>query len=110
MTKLVRLGAAGNRLTALPPELGRLLQLEFLDVQDNQLTSLSPLAGFDWLYYLDLSGNRLTTLPAGLVQLRHLKNLDLSDNRLTALPPESLRELFTVASMTTLDLSGNRLT
>ena len=111
------LDVSGNRLTALPPELGR-LRLERLDLSDNRLTALPPSIGRlrppAWFAFfhgaephltLDLSGNRLTALPPELGQIADLVQLDLSDNRLTDLPAA----LFLLDRLHTLNLSGNQL-
>ena len=111
------LDVSGNRLTALPPELGR-LRLERLDLSDNRLATLPramgrlrPSALFAFFLggephlTLDLSGNRLTDLPPELGRISDLVVLDLSDNRLTDLP----KALFRLDRLQVLNLSGNQL-
>ncbi len=117
---LESLDLSGNRLTTLPPEIGR-LRLVHLDLSYNRLTSLPPALGqiqpksnlvlFPGPSFvkepltLDLSGNQLTDLPSHLARISHLIRLDLSDNQLTALPPELGR-----LPLNLLDLSDNQLT
>ena len=111
------LDLSGNRLTSLPPAIGR-LRPERLDLSDNQLTNLPPSIGRlrppAWFAFfhgaephltLDLSGNRLTDLPPELGRIADLVQLDLSDNRLTDLPAA----LFQLDRLHTLNLSGNQL-
>jgi len=107
LTHLQKLFLSKNRLTSLPPSIGRLTSLQKLFLSNNKLTSLPPEIGqLRSLRELFLSNNRLTELPAEIRNLTSLQKLSLSNNRLTSLPPEigqlrSLRELF---------LSNNRLT
>ena len=111
------LDVSGNRLTSLPPAIGR-LRLERLDLSDNRLTDLPPSIGRlrppAWFAFfhgaephltLDLSGNRLTDLPPELGQISDLVQLDLGDNQLTDLPAA----LFLLDRLHTLNLSGNQL-
>jgi Leucine-rich repeat (LRR) protein len=55
-----------NYLTGLPPEIGQLASLEFLDLQ----------------------GNDLTGFPPELSQLTNLQDLVLYQNPLESIPPE----------------------
>jgi Leucine-rich repeat (LRR) protein len=57
------------------------------------------------LTYLDLSNNQLTTLPAEIGQLKSLIYLNLSDNQLDALP----KEIGQLKNLTKLDLGGEQL-
>ncbi len=76
-----------NQLTTLPVELAELTSLRVLSVTHNQLTTLPPAFGqlqnLEWLY---LAHNQLTTLPPDIAELRNLKALSLAHNPLTELP------------------------
>ena len=91
----------------LPPEMGRLASLEYLDLGGNGLAGPLPpeLGQLSRLRTLNLSFNQLTALPPELGQLTNLQTLNLRSNRLTALAPELVR----LTNLQTLDLSGNRL-
>lgn len=68
-------------LTALPPEIGRLVSLTHLDCHDNQLAALPPEMGqLANLERLDLHENNLRALPVELANLINLRWLNLQDN------------------------------
>jgi Leucine-rich repeat (LRR) protein len=58
------------QLTALPPQIGELLKLEFLNVRNNSLVTLPPCLGE--------------------MRRRSLKQFDWEQNYIDALPPELL--------------------
>lgn len=70
----------------LPPEIGSLNKLEYLDLSFNKMKRLPEEIGFlHALKCLKVSNNKLEELPLGLSSLQELENLDLSRNRLTSL-------------------------
>jgi Leucine-rich repeat (LRR) protein len=80
-----------NQLTALPPDIGQLVNLRALDLSGNRLTALPPEIGLlTSLQWLDLRGNRLIVLPS---ELCHLENLDVSGNPLPTEYPDNTEEL-----------------
>lgn len=76
-----------GRFGVLPPEIGQLQQLRFLDVANMDLKTLPvEIGALKKLQNLDLNGNKLETLPAEITELQNLKTLDLYGNQLNALP------------------------
>jgi Leucine-rich repeat (LRR) protein len=88
MKKLRYLDLSNNRLTSLPPDLGRLnSSLQVLNVSSNRLVSIPRSIGLlSQLRILDLSSNCLHELPIELVDLNSLQTLDVSRNRLCIIP------------------------
>ena len=86
----------------IPPELGQLTKLLYLDLARNQLTGLIPseLGQLTNLIRLDLGYNQLTgTIPLELGQLTNLVQLRLLDNRLTGSIPPELGQLTKLESL-----------
>ena len=106
LVNLETLNLNGNRLTALPAEIGQLVNLQTLDLWDNQLTALPAEIGqLVNLQTLRLSRNELTALPESVGNLRRLQVLWLNENRFIELP-DSLRKL---AKLKRLHVRRNRL-
>ena len=94
----------------IPPELGLLAKLQFLDVSINALWGLIPpaLASLQSLEVLDMSYNGLIgPIPPELATLTALKSLDLRRNRLAEPIPPEFGDL---ANLEELNLSHNELT
>ncbi|MGB8169836.1 MAG: COR domain-containing protein [Chthoniobacteraceae bacterium] len=93
LTQLQTLDLSGNQLTALPEWLGQLTQLQTLDLSRNQLTALpESLCQLTQLESLDIVGNKLVHLPATMSGLSRLKSLSAGGNSFRQIP-ESLRAL-----------------
>jgi Leucine-rich repeat (LRR) protein len=89
LTNLERLDLAQNSVSAIPPEIGELRKLRHLNLRNNYLTELPGAIGaLQALEVLDLSYNQLAELPAEVGNLRNLRELYLNSNALGALPPE----------------------
>ncbi|MFA6159289.1 MAG: leucine-rich repeat domain-containing protein [Candidatus Paceibacterota bacterium] len=107
LSSLVWLDLDHNQLTSLPPEIGLLSSLLELWLSHNQLTSLPPEIGhLSSLRVLWLSHNQLTSLPPEIGHLSSLQWLNLTNSQLTSLPPEVSQ----LTSLQMLDLNGNQLT
>jgi internalin A len=111
------LDLSGKGLTELPPEIGKLTQLESLVLgkwdEDkaewigNQLTELpEEITKLQALQQISLSSNQITEIPDSLAQLSSLQQLDLSSNPITAIP-DSLAQL---SSLQQLVLFNNQIT
>ena len=90
LTRLQELLLDGNQLAALPEGVfDSLTSLEFLWLNDNQLTSLraDDFDGLTSLQYLGLHNNQLAALPEGVFDsLTSLQYLHLRNNQLAELP------------------------
>ncbi|TFI50791.1 TIR domain-containing protein [Mastigocladus laminosus UU774] len=107
LNQLEELQIVDNRLASLPEEIGQLVNLQTLDLYRNQLSSLPEEIGqLVNLQTLDLYNNRLSSLPSEFGQLSKLQTLDLSSNQLSSLP----REFGQLVNLQTLNLYNNRLT
>lgn len=107
LTHLVYLDLSLNNLKRLPEEICQLTQLTELDLSDNRLADPFPVIHCPRsLTSLDLSGNQLRRLPPEIGRLTGLTHLDLRDNRLSDIPPE----IGNLRKITILGLSGNQVT
>eukprot|EP01051_Picozoa_sp_SAG22_P012111 SAG22_NODE_1231_length_5073_cov_16.438480_2_plen_1076_part_00 len=93
-------------MTAAPAVLDQ-LQLYYLDLSGNQITSIPDdlFRNTSQMVYLDFSGNRLWALPESVGNLRSLATLYLKSNHLRTLP-ESVGNL---TQLTDLELDNNPL-
>ncbi len=103
MTKLTFLDLNNNQLTSVDG-LGTLTGLTDLYLNNNRLTSVEGLGPLTGLTSLNLNNNRLTSVE-GLGPLTGLTNLFLNNNQLI-----SVTELGTLTELTILNLNNNRLT
>jgi RHS repeat-associated protein len=90
---VITLSLVSNQLRdSLPPSLGQLRALQYLDLRANQLTGSLPttLGQLTQLRSLDVSGNKLTgVLPAELGNLTQLQGFGADNNQLTGSLPAS---------------------
>ena len=99
-----------TRLIATRKEIDNLTGLEgataltTLDLGQNAIVSIDPLARLANLETLDLADNAIVNLPASLSGLTSLATLDLGQNNIVTLTP-----LSGVPSLVTLDLADNNI-
>ena len=107
LVNLQTLDLTANKLTTLPAELGQLVNLQTLHLAHNQLPALPAEIGqLVNLQELTLSSSQLTALPVEIGQLVNLKTLGLDFNHLSALPAE----IGQLVNLQILNLFENRLT
>ena len=100
------LNLSGNRLAALPADLGRLHRLRVLFCSDNLFTEMPAVLGqCPQLSMVGFKANQIRRLPAEALTPA-LRWLILTDNQLESLPPE----LGQCYQLQKLMLAGNRLT
>lgn len=91
--------AVKNAIKNIPPDIGKLINLEVLDLTDNQISELpEEIAQLKKLKRLVLSNNRLRDFPNSICELSGLEELFIGNNRLSALPEEiqQLKKLHTL--------------
>ncbi|CAH1426306.1 unnamed protein product [Lactuca virosa] len=86
LERLTKLSVCHFSIRYLPPEIGRLTCLEYLDLSHNKMRILpSEITNLSALITLKVANNKLIQVPPALSSLQRLENLDLSNNRLTSL-------------------------
>ena len=106
LKKLTKLSLGGNKISNLPDELWQLTNLTTLDLGSNRLTEIPSMIGnLVNLNRLWLGGNSLNQLPTEIGLLEVLTELYLGSNRLLQLP-ESIGSL---RNLTELEIGGNFL-
>jgi len=104
--KETKLNLSTKALTSLPPEIGKLSNLQTLYSFDNQITTLPPEIGkLSNLQTLSLSSNQITTLPLEIGNLSKLRTLFLYKNQIKILPPE----IGKLTQLQTLSLDYNQI-
>ncbi len=76
---------SGNKISYIPAGFTAVIAglLYFLDLSNNEITSIHPQAGLDAFDHIDLSNNRLTCLPEGFFFSTYY--YDLSGNQLSTI-------------------------
>ncbi|KAH0464351.1 hypothetical protein IEQ34_007137 [Dendrobium chrysotoxum] len=95
-----------NKVSVLPPDISRLVQLQRLILANNVLQSLpNTVASLRSLKILTLDGNKISILPDELGSLSKLEQLSVSCNLLTCLP-DTIGKLH---NLSLLNVSSNKL-
>ena len=95
-----------NNLSEFPPDILKLTNLLFLDLEQNQIQTLpGEIDGLTKLEELYLLGNQIQRLPSNLGNLRKLRILGLAYNQLMTFP----FEITSLEKLEALDLSDNQL-
>lgn len=83
LEKVAILNFGEKRLSDLPPEIGKLKNLQFLWCNGNRLHRLPPeISNLAELQTLDLSYNAFQEIPEILVRVRKLRSLEMSGNQI----------------------------
>ena len=102
--KYISLGE--NQITSIPPEIGNLKNLESIILDKNQITSIPPEIGnLTNLKAIRLDGNKITSIPPEIENLENLEWLRLEKNQITSIPPE----IGSLSSLRYLDLASNQI-
>lgn len=76
-----------NNITSIPSSIGELSNLSSLELSDNNISSLpETLGNLTQLNELYIYGNQLTSLPESIGNLSNLWTIEIEDNYLTTLP------------------------
>ena len=106
LTGLAFIDLSHNQLTTIPAEIGHCARLSTFDLSNNQIMALPATIGHcTALWGLYLQGNQLTTLPSTIGYCTLLSALDLSKNQITSIPTE----IGNCAALDYLNLSHNQL-
>ena len=106
--RLRSVSLCANRLTAASLHLGEaaVAPLEYLDLGENRLGSLPPLALFPRLREVHVQQNGIRVLPVPqLLPLQQLQTFDLSCNDVSTLPPQ----LALLPQLQNLNIVGNAI-
>ncbi|GMH29243.1 hypothetical protein Nepgr_031086 [Nepenthes gracilis] len=104
---LTKLSVCHFSIRYLPPEIGCLDNLEYLDLSFNKMRSLpKEIGSLNALTLFNVANNKLMELPTNLSFLQRLEYLDLSKNRLTSLANIELRLMHNLRN---LNLQYNKL-
>ncbi|CAL9054461.1 disease resistance protein BAK6-like [Musa acuminata AAA Group] len=107
----VDLGNAGLS-GGLIPELGRLTQLQYLELYANNISGSIPaqLGKLTKLVSLDLYHNQLSgPIPSSLGNIKSLKYLRLNGNGLSGIIPKKVLDLVLTGNLTEMNVSDNEL-
>ena len=102
-TAIMQIDLGENEIVDLKPLAG-LKRVQYLALGKNKISDLSPLKGLKAMQLLDLSGNSIKDISA-LKQMDNLRTLYLAQNQLKDLAP-----IAALTKIWSLDVSGNQIT
>ena len=86
---VIRLILGQKKLTVIPKEIGRLVNLELFDIFDNSISEIPQEIGLlTYLHSIYLDDNDITEIPNSIGNLIRLKNLGVSNNPMVTIPPQ----------------------
>lgn len=89
MVNLQYLDLSKNNIKEIPPEIGELKNLQYLSLSKNKLEDLPIQIGdLTNLYYFNANQNDLYSLPSTIGNLINLRNIDLWSNNIDKFPTE----------------------
>jgi len=104
--KTTKFSLSNKNITEIPDEIGKLKNVEYLDLSFNDISVLPPaLFELTKLNTLLLFRNEISVIPPEIKSLQHLSLLDISYNQISELPPE----LCSLINLESLDASYNSL-
>ena len=103
---VVKLELKKQKLSAIPSEIRKFKNLQYLDLSKNKITELPEWIGeLTNLQYLILSKNKLVILPKQIGDLAELKYLNANQNELESIPAQMGK----LHNLTRLDLWSNNI-
>ena len=88
-TLVTQVDISHSNLSEIPSEIGKLINLEYINLGYNEITSIPPEIGkLNNLTWIDLNGNEITSIPSEIGNLENLTRLSLHNNQITSIPTE----------------------
>ena len=98
---------SGNTINTISDEIKTLTTLEYIYLQNNQISNIHFLGTLSSLKEIDLSNNKIEEVPLSIGYIKQLRKLDLSSNLIKQLPAT----LFSKNSiLTELNIANNQIT
>jgi len=98
-----------NEIRVIPEEISRLKNLRELNLSNNSIASLAPIAALNKLKSLDVSQNFLEAIPAFIFDLDQLTELNLSDSCIVSDNPVAIPEnIKNLKKLKSFQLAGKR--
>ena len=103
MTQLSYLNLTNNKISDVSP-IAKLTHLKTLYLSDNKVMKLIPLSQLTQLEYINLSNNTISDIPPSLAGMMQLKSLNLSYNNIS-----DVTSLTQMKNLETLFLNNNNI-